>query len=103
MGIQYWSLHPSKMKDGSGELIEDNLRPFKLSDYMKKYEKVIDKYHSAIKPLNIKLIRLTDNHCWENMCQRFTPSGHPIMADSNHYGKLFARHWMTAVDHLVDF
>jgi hypothetical protein len=69
------------MKDGSGELIEDNLKPFKLSEFMKKYEKVIEKYHSAIKPLNIELITLTDNHCFEDMCHRFTPSGHPILKD----------------------
>ncbi len=58
--IQY---SPFRMVDKGG-VLEENVQPFKLSDFKKKYQPAIDKFETALSNANIKMIDLADNLCW---------------------------------------
>lgn len=53
--------------------------------------------------IGVKLIHLTDNMCWEDLCEVLTPSGYPIMKDAHHFTYKWSQYWANAVDFLVKF
>ncbi len=87
-------------KDG---VVEQNLQPFKYSDFRKKFKYVIDAYETALSNANIKMIDLADNLCWDDLCHVLSPKGYTAFIDRDHMGKFYSRHWLTSVDHLVKF
>jgi len=40
VNIDYWQYHPFNMMDGNG-IIDENIRPFKYSDFRKRYKVLI--------------------------------------------------------------
>lgn len=89
-----------KMVDFNG-IIEENIKPVKRSEFRDRYKRLIDEYETNLKSLNVDMIDLTDNLCWEDTCHVLSPEGYAVYVDENHYGKLYSRHWNSAVDHLV--
>ena len=83
--------------------IEANIQPFKYSDFRRKYRQVIEKWETTMKNANVPIIDIAENLCWEDLCEKFTPLGYPAYQDNNHISKFYSRHWVSAVDHLVDF
>ena len=49
------------------------------------------------------MIDLADNLCWEDKCHVTSPSGYAAYTDGGHYGKFFARHWLSVVDYMTKF
>ena len=84
-------------------VIEENILPFKLSDFRKKYQGIIDRFESAIETTSAEVIDLSDHLCWKDVCEVISPTGHGVYVDNNHYGKFYVRHWFTSVDHLTVF
>ena len=84
-------------------VIKKNVEPFRLSAFKSKYSVIIGKYETAIQQNNATLIDLSDNLCWEDLCEVTTPSGYAAFTDPGHYGKFYSRHWLSVVDHLVEF
>lgn len=64
---------------------------------------MFEKYETAMKNANVDLIDLADNLCYEDSCEVISPRGYAIYSDEHHYGKFYARHWLSSVDHLIDF
>ena len=58
--IQYSPFH---MIDKGG-VLEQNVQPFKYSDFKNKFKPAIDKFESALSSANIPMIDLADNLCW---------------------------------------
>lgn len=54
-----------------------------------------------MKNANVDFIDLADNICYEDSCEVLSPRGYAVYSDENHYAKLYVRHWLSAVDHLV--
>ena len=98
--MHHRNYHPNFMSDADG-IIEENIKPVKLSDFKNRYKVLIDKYETEAKRMNVNLIDTSDNLCWEDVCEVISPSGYAIFSDDNHYGKFYTRHWISAVDHLV--
>lgn len=91
-----------KMIDFNG-IIEENIKPIKRSDFRNIFKRIIDEYETNLKRLKVNMIDLTDNLCWEDTCQVLSPLGYSVYVDENHYGKLYSRHRISAVDHLAEF
>ncbi len=56
-----------------------------------------------MKSANVDLIDLADNLCWEDSCEVISPTGYAVYSDEHHYAKFYVRHWLSVVDHLVEF
>jgi hypothetical protein len=56
-------LNPLNMVDFNG-VIEENIKPFKLSWFTTKYDKIIDAFGNWMKDNRIEIIDLADNLCW---------------------------------------
>lgn len=56
-----------------------------------------------MKKINVNVIDLADNLCYEDNCEVLSPLGYSIYTDDHHYAKFYSRHWLSAVDHLVEF
>jgi hypothetical protein len=82
-------------------IIERNLQPVNLTWYREKHKVMIDKYETALRNVNAEIIDLTDNLCYEGMCEVTSPSGQSVYYDFHHHGKFYSRHWLSVVDHLV--
>jgi hypothetical protein len=95
-------LSPLNMVDFNG-VIEDNIKPFRLSWFTNKYREVIGVFDEWTRNSQIEVIDLADHLCWQDECHVLSPSGHGVYVDGNHYGKFYVRHWMTGVDHLTVF
>jgi hypothetical protein len=95
-------MDPNHMVDFNG-VIEEKIKPFRLSDYMRKYEGVYDNWHRIINKTNVEMIDYKEHLCWEDLCELLSPKGYGVFTDDNHAGKFFSRHWFTAVDHLTQF
>lgn len=52
---------------------------------------------------NVDLIDLADNLCFEDLCEVTSPLGYGIYSDPHHYFKFYVRHWLSVVDHVVEF
>lgn len=61
-----------KMVDFNG-IIEDNIKPVKRSEFRNRYKRLIDEYETNLKSLNVDMIDLTDNLCWEDTCHVLSP------------------------------
>jgi hypothetical protein len=92
--------NPAAMSDING-IIEQNINPVKLSDFKNKFKVLIDKFEPVLRKMNINVIDLSDNLCWEDICEVTSPAGYAIFVDDNHFGKFYSRHWISAVDYLV--
>jgi hypothetical protein len=95
-------MHPTNMIDFNG-VIEENILPFKLSDFRRKYQDVIERFEKGISTTTAKVVDLSDHLCWKDLCEVTSPTGHAVYVDNNHYSKFYARHWLTSVDHLAVF
>lgn len=82
-------------------MIEKNVQPFKLSDFRRKHQGVIDIYEEALRKNNVGIIDLSENMCYQDTCHVISPKGYAIYTDSGHYGKFYAHHWLSVVDDLV--
>ena len=61
-----------KMVDFNG-IIEENIKPVKRSEFRNRYKRLIDEYETNLKSLNVDMIDLTDNLCWEDTCHVLSP------------------------------
>lgn len=64
---------------------------------------MFDFYENEMKKINVNVIDLADNLCYEDNCEVLSPLGYSIYTDDHHYAKFYSRHWLSAVDHLVEF
>lgn len=100
--IEYSGLHPLNMFDFNG-IIQQNIKPFRLSQFKNNYKLVIDGFENAMREGNVSIIDLSDNLCWEDSCEVLSPSGYGVYVDENHYTRLYSLHWLSVVDHLTEF
>jgi hypothetical protein len=84
-------------------VIEQNVQPFKYSDFKRKFKPAIDKFETTLSNANITMIDLADNLCWEDTCHVVSSKGYAAMTDRDHYGKFYARHWPSVLDDLLKF
>ncbi len=97
--IQYSPFH---MVDNSG-VIQENLKPFKYSDFRANFKPIIEKFETALSNANVRMIDLADNLCWEDLCHVVSSKGYAAMIDPDHYGRFYARHWPTVLDEMINF
>jgi hypothetical protein len=111
IGVEVYSGHfnfhhrnfdPTRMTDLSG-VIEDNIKPIKRSSYRQRYKQMYDFYEASMKSVNVPLIDLADNLCYDDICDVISPEGYAIYTDAHHYCKFYSRHWLSVVDHLTEF
>jgi hypothetical protein len=53
------------MMDANG-IIDENIKPFKYSDFRKRYRVLIETFETTVKAANIPIINLVDNLCWQD-------------------------------------
>ena len=90
------------MFDDNG-FIKENLKPYKYSDFRKKYQQVYDEVEGAFSRANIQWIDTASSLCWEDVCHVISPKGYAPFKDIDHMGRFFTSNWFTAFDHLVEF
>ncbi len=100
--INHLQYLPENMFDANG-FITKNLKPFKYSDFRRKYQFVYDLVEGALNEAKINWIDTADNLCWEDVCHVVSPKGYAPFTDIDHMGKYFSSNWFTLYDHLVDF
>lgn len=62
---------------------------------------MFEHYEALMKSVNVPLIDLADNLCFEDNCEVLSPEGYAIYTDGNHYSRFYSAHWLSVVDHLV--
>ena len=90
------------MFDANGFIVE-NLKPFRYSDFRRKYQFMYDLVEGALNQAKINWIDTAANLCWEDLCHVVSPKGYAPFTDTDHMGKFFSSHWFTVYDHLVEF
>jgi hypothetical protein len=56
-----------------------------------------------VKSINATIVDLSNNQCWNDICEVLTPTGYPIMYDTDHYTKTYSENWASNVDFLTEF
>ncbi len=82
-------------------IIDENIQPFKYSEFREKYARLYTTYETTMMNAGVKIIDIAENLCYNDSCEVLTPHGYAAYSDENHCGKFYARHWLSAVDHLV--
>ena len=90
------------MSDESG-VIEDNIKPVKYSLFREKYVKYFEIFETFVKNVGAELVNLTDNMCYQDICEVLIPTGYPMTFDEDHQTKLYSRNWLGSVDYLTQF
>lgn len=88
------------MSDESG-VIEENIKPVKFSQFRAQISKYFDIFEQFVKNVNGELVNLTDNMCYQDICEVLIPTGYPMTFDEDHQTKLYSRNWLGSVDYLT--
>ncbi|KAF0720334.1 Aste57867_389 [Aphanomyces stellatus] len=92
--------NPERMLNGQ-KVMNPNAMLSRTS-FRQSMQPLIDRVEAAILAAGATLIDFSDNQCWNELCQVFTPLGDPVMKDTNHFRPGWVREYLSAVDQVVE-
>ena len=84
-------------------VIEENIKPVRLSEFLKKKSYLYKRLNQAILEGGAKIIDYSENLCYEYICQVLDPYGWPVYNDESHINRYVLRDYVDVLDQVFGF
>lgn len=90
--------NPKNMYDDNGNIIEENIKPVRLSEFLKKKYFLYNRLNQAIIEGGATIIDYSENLCYDDLCQVLDPYGKPVYKEESHFHNYVVRDYLDVLD-----
>lgn len=90
--------NPKYMYDSNGKIIEENIKPVRLSEFLKKKSFLYNRLNQAILEGGATIVDYSENLCYDDLCQVLDPYGKPVYKEESHFQNYVVRDYLDVLD-----